>query len=248
MTLIKRQFNNQEISFEADTNGMVNLTQMADATGTRLDNYLRLDKTKSYIETLSKSLTSEVFESGRGNGGGTWGHKLLAIHFAQWISDEFHIWCNQNILGILEPESKPNIHEALDITPKAIEAAKAFGLVDEQMKFAANRLILRETKVNMLERLGIELVIESAKTTFTPTQMAERMGLKSAREVNIILQNLGYQKNVGGDARWEPTEKGKPFSKLKGVDLEAKKSVKVQLVWYETIFEQLDIKVLSKLN
>jgi prophage antirepressor-like protein len=164
----------------------------------------------------------------------------------------FKSWITRDVIPSIRKTGsysvKPNVREALDLSESAIRAAKAFGLVDEQAKFAANRLIHGETGINMLNKLGIELVIESGKTTFTPTQIAERMGLKSAREVNIILQNLGYQKQVGGDSRWEPTEKGKPFSKMKGVDLEAKKSVKAQLVWYETIFEQLDIRVLSKLD
>lgn len=31
----------------------------------------------------------------------TWGHPLVAIAFGQWISPEFHVWCNLNIQTLI---------------------------------------------------------------------------------------------------------------------------------------------------
>ena len=89
------------------SDGWVNLTQMCKATKTRIDNWTRLDKTQRYIKSLSKSLgsegiTSSVLESTRGKHGGTWGHPLLALELAQWIDEDFAVWCNAHIFVLMK--------------------------------------------------------------------------------------------------------------------------------------------------
>lgn len=82
----------------------VNLTQMAKANRKRLNNYLQSPETQKYLKAaqesnrLDSSQMTEVLQTaGFGKNKATWGHPLVALHFGQWISPEFHVWCNQNI-------------------------------------------------------------------------------------------------------------------------------------------------------
>ncbi|MEM9451102.1 MAG: KilA-N domain-containing protein [Cyanobacteria bacterium P01_E01_bin.6] len=97
-------------------NGYINLNQMAEATGKRVDNWLRLQETKDLIseferqqndlsELKSKNSSNklpqirgslfelhqdqeylEALVAIEGRGGGTWAHPDIAIQFAQWCS------------------------------------------------------------------------------------------------------------------------------------------------------------------
>lgn len=96
-------YNNQVITRRND--GFVNLTQMCQANGKRIDNWLRLKQTQDYISVLSNSLTSEVVYSEEGVNGGTWGHPSLAINLARWISAAFAVWCDGHIFNLLSTGS-----------------------------------------------------------------------------------------------------------------------------------------------
>ena len=78
--------------------GYINLNQMADATGKRVDNWLRLQETRELIaefDIQQRSNPSDLrdlipaIEAKRGQGGGTWAHPHIAIQFAQWCSPAF---------------------------------------------------------------------------------------------------------------------------------------------------------------
>lgn len=77
---------------------------MAQAAGKRVNNWLRLDSTKSYLATLSRSthLSADQLiqvneSSGRNEDRGTWGHPKVSIRFAQWCNDEFAVWVDEQI-------------------------------------------------------------------------------------------------------------------------------------------------------
>jgi hypothetical protein len=80
--------------------GYINLNQMANATGKRIDNWLRLQETRNLIaefdvqqETVSSDLRKRfpalLTIRGGKEGGSTWGHPDIAIQFAQWCSPTF---------------------------------------------------------------------------------------------------------------------------------------------------------------
>ncbi len=82
-----------------DENGFMCITDMAKFfPKKRLDNWLRLDSTKEFIETVSKFLnpsemsTLKPILKKRGRyDGGTYAHDLLALEFATWLSPEFKL-------------------------------------------------------------------------------------------------------------------------------------------------------------
>ena len=97
--LISRNFNAIEIHQKVE-DGYINLNQMANATGKRIDNWLRLQETKELIAEFDRqnSDTSDLrkryqavisVRGGSGGGGGTWAHPDIAIQFAQWCSPGF---------------------------------------------------------------------------------------------------------------------------------------------------------------
>ena len=95
--LIPHSFNNTQVT-QRVTDGYINLNQMAQATGKRIDNWLRLDQTRELIEEFDNSDSSDLrnrpraiitLKGGTGGGGGTWAHPDIAIQFAQWCSPSF---------------------------------------------------------------------------------------------------------------------------------------------------------------
>ena len=97
-------YNGQNISQRGD--GFINLTQMCQANGKRLDHWRELKATKQYIEELSlNSPESRVVQSEEGVKGGTWGHPSLAINLARWISPAFAVWCDGHIFNLMSTGS-----------------------------------------------------------------------------------------------------------------------------------------------
>lgn len=103
--LILREWNNKRIRIREDR--YVSLTDMAKASGKQYKHWIRSASSKSYLETLSRSvrirtdLLIEVVSTGLNEGRGTWGHPKVALRFAQWCSDEFAVQVDQWIDELL---------------------------------------------------------------------------------------------------------------------------------------------------
>jgi hypothetical protein len=108
--IIKHSYNGAIVSQELD--GYVSLTDMAKASGKQVNDYLRLESTKAYLEGLSmetgnpvSSLTRIV--KGKSKQQGTWAHPEVAIDFAQWCNVPFRIWANRVLRGVIaQPKSQ----------------------------------------------------------------------------------------------------------------------------------------------
>jgi hypothetical protein len=133
-------YNGQTIS--RCQNGFINLTQMCQANGKRLDNWTRLKQTQDYIRILANSLTSEVVYSEEGVNGGTWGHPSLAINLARWISPEFAVWCDGHIFDLMSTGSTAIAHQIPKTYSQALlEAAK---LAEENERLEAQNILLEQ--------------------------------------------------------------------------------------------------------
>lgn len=109
---------------QRESDGYVNLTQMCKANGKRLYKYLKSNRAKEYIAELelkvnypqlgvvNNTATVSVLETTEGRKGGTWGHPLLALELARWISPEFAVWCDSHIFVLMEKGET-----SLDIDP-----------------------------------------------------------------------------------------------------------------------------------
>jgi hypothetical protein len=97
-------YNGQLIQRRDD--GFVNLTQMCQANGKQINDFFRLKSTKEYLTALESetgiTVTQlyQVFQGGNGSQG-TWGHPLVALRLAQWISPKFAVWCDAHIFNLM---------------------------------------------------------------------------------------------------------------------------------------------------
>ncbi|HEY9702078.1 MAG TPA: KilA-N domain-containing protein, partial [Allocoleopsis sp.] len=108
MTILS--YNGNQIQQRAD--GFVNLTQMAQANGVKINHWYSLSTTREYIEALESDTgmsASQLITVYKGNSKdfsqGTWGHPLLALNFGRWINPKFAIWCDQHIKTLIETGS-----------------------------------------------------------------------------------------------------------------------------------------------
>jgi hypothetical protein len=90
-----REWNGKTIRQRAD--GYLCLTDMAAAVDKRYHNWAQLTSTASYLTTLGGSAGTpadrliEVLVAVPNDQKGTWGHRRVAIRFAQWCSDAFAV-------------------------------------------------------------------------------------------------------------------------------------------------------------
>lgn len=102
MNITAFSYNQQTINQRED--GFINLTQMCQANGKKLENFLKTTKTQEYVTALSRSMQIEVTDVIKGGNPqlqGTWGHPSLAINLARWISADFAVWCDAHIFNLM---------------------------------------------------------------------------------------------------------------------------------------------------
>ncbi len=93
--------------------GYINLTQMAQANGKLIADYLRLDITKAFLDELSMDMgipISKLIQIRRGkpaNLQGTWGHPQVAINCGQWCSAKFAVLVSQWVVEWMTTAQNP---------------------------------------------------------------------------------------------------------------------------------------------
>ena len=78
---------------------------MAKPFGKRCNDFLSTKQTNELISSLSAKTgipaTDLVTVNQGGNNQGTWLHEDLALIFAQWLSPDFYLWCNDRIKELM---------------------------------------------------------------------------------------------------------------------------------------------------
>ena len=103
--LLKYAYQGSEVTFSNGENVMVNATQMAKAFGKTPAFWLRTEQSKRMIDAiaeLQKCNSSDLVQVTYGDDGGTWMHEDVALVFAQWLSPEFYLWCNERIKELIK--------------------------------------------------------------------------------------------------------------------------------------------------
>jgi len=88
-------YNDQKITFrDEDGTLSVNLTMMVKAfPGKRLDHFLKSPQTKQFIKELQAMYPEKrILTAKPGRYGYTWGHELLALKLAAYLSPRFELW------------------------------------------------------------------------------------------------------------------------------------------------------------
>ena len=111
-------YKGNDISFRV-INGvvMVNAVEMAQSHNKKPKDYLRTQSASELISTLSKRqnclLTDIVVVNYGGDDRGTWMQETIALDFAQWLSVDFRLWCNDMIKELMN-------HGATAINPESL--------------------------------------------------------------------------------------------------------------------------------
>jgi hypothetical protein len=98
-SILAYTFNRSEVH-QRVADGYINLNQMAEAAGKRIDNWTRLQETQDLIAVFESEPEGDPSDlrdrppalitiRGGSGGGGTWAHPDIAIQFAQWCSPAF---------------------------------------------------------------------------------------------------------------------------------------------------------------
>lgn len=100
--------------------GYVNATAICQAAGKRINNYLRSETTKEYLEALSrKTLISvsaliQVVKGGLPELQGTWVHPKVAIHLSMWADADLAVqvteWVFEWMNGNIKPQATMPYH------------------------------------------------------------------------------------------------------------------------------------------
>nr|DAQ50820.1 MAG TPA: KilA protein [Caudoviricetes sp.] len=136
MSVQKLSFGNVTVSFRQD--GYLNATAVASHFGKRVKDFIKTEQNQEYIAALAESLSNGrkipleqnqlvIVKNGSSqNGGGTWLHPKLAIHFARWLDPKFAVWCDEQIEQLLSGSLQPKPTKALPngLTAEQIETVK----------------------------------------------------------------------------------------------------------------------------
>lgn len=200
--LILRNYNGFEIQFE-NVNGtiMANATLMAKAHGKRPDTWLRTEKAKEYIKAIAlKSVLAEnelVVVRNGGNGAGTWIHEKLILRFAQFLSTEFELWCDEKIAELLRTGKA-------ELKPMSME------------EMMIHQLQARIQDRKDIDELKQEVLIIKAKQETSPSDHFAVSGfaalkkikidrvtaLKIAKKASALCKELGYIMGSVPDSRY----------------------------------------------
>ena len=198
----------------------VNLGQLCSTHNKRFSDWVRTQQAKEYLTALENSLKAETLTGSgthfrvplvqrdvdvSGGDSGTWGHPLVAIEVARWISPKFGVWCNQHIKTLIETgktEIKQPTHSPQPVTDHTISEYRLLMELlsedgdDRMMHLVKNHLAYRlqaeQSKVlpGGVEITQLEGVVDVAiRLGFTVTGADEReLGKYVAKRCRHLIQ------------------------------------------------------------
>ncbi len=270
--LITRDFHGARIRQRSD--GYLNATDMCQATGKKFKDYRRNKATQAFLVALSKRLETPI-EYQRANsplgvnkglveithGGinpGTWVHSKIAIHLAIWCNPDFAVLVTDWVYELLTKGSV-SLDPKLEVIPfaqaKADELDKC-GIIGNAKQIALNNSIKQQFDCDILQLFGIESpTAEIQQALLIPTEIAKRVGLKSARPVNLKLTELGLQTNHRDHKNrlyYELTKEGIKHAQYQDTGKKHNSGTLVRTIkWYESVlqfFQALPVSKVFKLT
>lgn len=151
--LVVKKFESVEVFFMED--GYINATTIAKQFDEKPDNWLVLEKTKKLVNSISRKLDIEqnqlviIRRGSPENGGGTWFHPKLAVHFAYWLDVDFSIWVGEQIETIIR---RLNYHQQRPQFQIELHPILQFPVVSRREDLKMKRT--RNTYTSVLDILG----------------------------------------------------------------------------------------------
>ncbi len=146
LPIIQHEVQNRLIQQRA-ADGYINATAMCQATGKRLNNYLRSDTTKAFLEALetdtriSATELIQILRGGQPELQGTWVHPQVAIHLAQWLSPAFAVQVSRWVFEWFSGH-----------------ATRQDKLPDHVRRYLVNRPKIPATHFSMLDQMTLRLL------------------------------------------------------------------------------------------
>jgi hypothetical protein len=250
--LISRDFHGATIRQRSD--GYLNATDMCKATGKLFSGYKRLKSTKEYLDALSSDMqihTSNIIQVVRGvtkdrtaQEQGTWIHPNASIHLAIWCNSEFAVMVTKWTYELLTKGSvslDPKLEIATFAQTKANELDK-LGIIGNAKQIALNNSIKQQFGCDMLQLFGIaSQPAEIQQVLLIPSDIAKRVGLKSARPVNLKLIEFGLQtkhRDRKNRLYYQLTEKGLKHAQYQDVGKKHNLGTPVRAIkWYDSVLQ-----------
>ena len=206
------QYNQNSVSFQMGAeNRMVNATQMAKPFGKRVQHFLSTEQTKEFMNVLSQSrnlgFDKLVIVTKGGRSAGTWLHEDLAIVFAQWLSPEFYLWCNDRIKELLRfgltATEEMLIKAATDpgfvlaMMTQIKESHEKTRLLEQQNRLLEEQVEQNATKVQFYDNLQEIRQKDEAGRIYNVSRIARELGMSPAG-LNKLLIRKGVAIKIDG--------------------------------------------------
>lgn len=130
----KFEYEGNEITFLTGEATEINATEMAKRFSAKPNDWLKTDSAQRMISAISISRNVDaddlvrIVAGGTPEKQGTWMHEDVAIVFAQWLSPELYIWCNDRIkelfkygITAMQPEVREIVFKLSEATGKLKE-------------------------------------------------------------------------------------------------------------------------------
>lgn len=201
-------YNGVSITFELkEKDVMVNLTEMAKAFGKRPNDFLSLPSTNQLISAITRKYGNsdcQIVIQKPGSpqfGGGTWGNRLIALSFAQWLSVDFHLLCLEKIEELLttgkatlqkEESRELRLAKALLEASEIVEEYKATNVA----LMEKNETLTEENKTLAPKAKYTDKVLMS-ETTYTMTQVAKEFGMGASAFSDFLFKKKVIYRQSG---------------------------------------------------
>lgn len=205
-------YNDNPVSFQTGGSEMlINATQMAKSFGKQPSDWTRTKQSKEFLSTLSAKtgipVTGLIIVNQGGNNQGTWMHEDVALLFAQWLSPDFYLWCNDHIKQLLRfgITATPEILLKAASDPQFVlrmlnQIREGY---EKGVKLEAKVAQLSETldeqthKVNFYDKVQTYKAISDSNKVYRVTRIAGKLGLRAVY-LNKFLEERGIQVKRGG--------------------------------------------------
>ena len=203
-------YEGSNVTFSNGDNVMVNATQMAKAFGKRPNDWLRSEQAQRMIEAISASQKCEptdlVIVKNGGSDYGTWFHEDVALVFAQWLSPDFYVWCNNRIKELIK-NGVSDIREtpADRMKELEIEEMKARKGIADSFRELMNIETLSPSWKQILAAKSAEVLsggekilpLPKSEVSYAATDIAKELGTSSTMVGRIAKANNLKTKEYG---------------------------------------------------